>query len=78
MADIMLTTTDNPWNPFTNFDEWNVFDQTAGYHTLSLLARVAITSDDESDYDQELEISRAINEIVSENISGVHTIVENK
>lgn len=68
----MLTTVDNPYNPFTHFDEWNVFDQAAGYHTLSFLARIVVTSDDLSEADQHQAIELAIDEIVRENVSGVH------
>lgn len=72
VEDVMLTTTDNPWNPFTHWDEWYSYDETAGYHTTALLGRVAVSSNELSEYDQELEITRAINEIVSENVSGMH------
>lgn len=70
--DIMLTTVDNPFNPFTQYDEWLACDTALGYYTPSLLGRVAVSSNDLSEYDQELEITRAINEIVSENVSGMH------
>ena len=36
----MISTSDNPYNPFTNFHEWFVYDETKGYHTCSLLARL--------------------------------------
>ena len=36
----MLTTVDNPYNPFTRFDEWNQYDTEKGYNTLSYLGRV--------------------------------------
>lgn len=72
-SDIMLTTVDNPWSPFTNWDEWYAYDEVAGYHTLALLGRVAVTSDELSDADYELAIANAIDEIVQENVSGVHT-----
>lgn len=36
----MLTTIDNPFNPFKNFDQWNQFDQAKGYNTLAYLGRV--------------------------------------
>lgn len=68
----MLTTVDNPYNPFTQFDEWRVFDESHGYHTLSLLARIVVTSDELSEADQSLAIELAIDEIVRENVSGVH------
>ena len=72
----MLTTTDNPYDPFTQFDDWYVWDQSAGYCTPGLLARVARTSTDLSDADQHVAIQQAIEEIVRENVSGVHTRVK--
>lgn len=68
----MLTTVDNPYDPFTQYDEWYEFDAASGYHTPSLLARVVQTSDELSEADQSVAIEQAIDEIVSENISGVH------
>jgi len=67
----MLTTVDNPFNPFTQFDEWLTWDTNAGYHTSSLLGRITKTSDDLSDADQAVAIQNAIDEIVSENVSGM-------
>lgn len=68
----MLSTIDNPWNPFTHYAEWYAHDVTAGYHSTALLARVVVSSNELSDYDQELDIIRAIDEIVTENASGMH------
>lgn len=68
----MLTTTDNPYDPFTEFDEWFAFDHRAGHYTVELLARVVYTSSELSEADQSLAIEDAIDEIVSENVSGVH------
>lgn len=72
MAEHMLTTVDNPYDPFTEFDQWRNFDESSGYHTLPLLGRVVITSDDLSEADQSFAIEEAIDEIVRENVSGVH------
>ena len=38
--DVMLTTIDNPYNPFTNFDEWWAFDISHGYNTCAYLSRI--------------------------------------
>lgn len=70
----MLTTTDNPFDPRTHYDEWLAWDM-ARYNTNSLLARVVRTSSELSDPDQELAIQDAIDEIVTENVSGMHTKV---
>lgn len=68
----MLTTVDNPFNPFNQFDEWYAFDTQNNYHSSALLARIVKTSDELSDVDQDLAIEAAIDEIVRENVSGMH------
>ncbi len=68
----MLSTVDNPYNPFTEFDQWYAFDTQVGHHTLSFLARVCITSDELSELDQSQAIDQAIDEIVEENVSGIY------
>jgi hypothetical protein len=68
----MLTTVDNPFNPFTNFDEWFAFDELLGYHTTAFLARIARTSDELSEPDQHAAIEYAIDEIVTENVLGLY------
>lgn len=72
MALHMLTTVDNPYNPSTHFDEWYQFDEASGYHTTSLLGRIVKTSEELSEADQDAAIEDAIDEIVRENVSGVH------
>ena len=71
----MLTTVDNPYDPFDQYDEWYSFDDRQGYHSPSLLARIALTSDELSFTDQNLANEEAIDEIVQENVSGMHVKV---
>ena len=66
----MLTTLDNPYNPFTEFDKWFAFDTSMGYQTCSYLARIAKGSEDLSEDDESISISQAMNEIVSLNLLG--------
>jgi hypothetical protein len=77
MDDYMLSTEDNPYNPFTHFDEWNAWDVRAGYHTTSYLARIIITSDQLSEADQDQAYHDAVDEILSENIRGIYMRVPN-
>ena len=74
-SNVMLTTTDNPFDPFTQWDEWLAWDASAGYHTPGYLARIVNTSDDLSDKDQDLAIIQAMQEIVDENLNGKYTLV---
>lgn len=68
----MLTTIDNPYDPFTEFDEWDAYDRQAGYNTCGYLARIVRTSDELSEADQEVAIDEAIDEIVELNVLGVY------
>lgn len=72
----MLTTVDNPFDPFTQFDEWLVWDHNAGYDTPALLDRVANQSDEMSEADQSQAVDLAMDEIVRENVSGMHKKVQ--
>lgn len=68
----MLTTTDNPFSPFTQFDEWYRFDVDAGYNTSAFLARIVADSDELSEPDQSAAIEDAIDEVVRENVLGIY------
>jgi len=68
----MLSTIDNPYNPFKEFEEWLSFDERMGYETTGLLARLVKSSDDISEADQELEIENTIDEIVRLNVLGIY------
>jgi hypothetical protein len=68
----MLTTIDNPFNPFTQWDEWYAFDLASGYNTPGMLARIVQTSDELSEADQAQAIEDAIDEIVDENVLGIY------
>ena len=67
MTTYMLTTVDNPFNPHTEFEEWNAFDIQNGHHTSAYLARVVRSSPELSEADQRLAIEQAIDEIIEEN-----------
>lgn len=71
----MLTTIDNPFNPFTHPDEWDQWDRSHGYYTNALFARICRASDEMSEADEAFAEQEAIDEIVSENASGMHTKV---
>ena len=73
MAKCALTTTDNPYDPFTQFDAWFRFDEDKGYHSCAYLAR---TSDQLSAVENEQEIERAIDDIVKYNPLGIYKKVK--
>lgn len=59
-----LTTVDNPYNPFTQFEDWFAYDTQMGYNTCSYLARLARTSSSLSTEDYWKSIEDAIDRIV--------------
>lgn len=76
MALHMLTTVDNPYSPYTHWDEWDEWDQAAGYFTTAFLGRVVLTSFDLSEPDQDQVLEDAMRQIVTENVSGMHRLIE--
>lgn len=76
----MLTTIDNPFDPFTQFDSWFQFDIEKGYYSCSKLARIAKLSDDLSEKETDEEIERAIDEIIQYDFLNIYKKVtrENK
>lgn len=64
MSECALTTIDNPYDPFEQFDQWFVYDSIKGYNSCSYLARIARTSEQLTTEENEKEIERAIDEIV--------------
>ena len=72
----MLTTFDNPFDPFTQFDSWFAFDVEKGYYSCSRLARIAKLSDELSEKEVDEEIERAIDEIIEYDFLNVYKKVK--
>lgn len=70
MPRFLVTTTDNPFNPFTQSEEWEQFDRENGYQTNAYLARIAKTSSELSDQEYDEAVNEAVNQIVLLNITG--------
>lgn len=70
-----LTTKDNPFNPITQFNDWFLFDIEKGYYSAAYLARIAQTSNYLTDYENELEIERAIDEIIKYDFRNIYVKV---
>ena len=67
-----LTTVDNPYDPFEQFDLWFLFDEEKGYHSCAYLGRIARTSDQLSDEENNLEVERAIDEIIKYDFMNIY------
>ena len=60
MSSVALTTVDNPYDPFNDFYSWFMFDESKGYHSCSYIGRIAKTSEQLSDEENDQEIEKAI------------------
>lgn len=76
MRECMLTTLDNPYDPFTEYDMWLTFDEQQGYYTNEYLARVSYTAEDLTDEEEAQAIEDAIDEIIELNVLGIYRKVE--
>ena len=57
MEYLYLTTEDNPYDPYEQFEQWFAYDTAKGYNSCGLLERVANTSDELSPEDNRIEIN---------------------
>ncbi len=76
MVECMLTTFDNPYDPFDQYEDWLQFDLEAGYSTNSYLARIAMLSESLSDKETCDEIERAIDEIIKYDFRNIYKKVK--
>ena len=72
----MLTTVDNPYDPFEQFLSWFLFDVEKGYNSSAYLGRIAKTSDQFSDEENAQEIERAIDEIIRYDFMNIYRKVK--
>ena len=77
MKRVALTTKDNPYNPFTQFNEWFLFDVEKGYNSCSYLARITDDSEYETEEEAMVETERAIDEIIANDFLNIYTKVYN-
>ena len=71
-AEVMLTTFDNPYDPFDDFIQWFMFDVEKGYYTCNLLGRIARSSEEFSTVEEEREIERAIDVIIDNDFLNIY------
>ena len=68
----MITTIDNPFNPYEQFHSWYMFDLEKGYNSCSYLGRIARTSSQLSEEENSSEIERAIDEIIKYDFRNIY------
>ena len=70
--EVMLTTIDNPYNPFEQFDLWLLFDKEKGYNTCEYLARIVNLTNDMSEKEIEVATDKAIDDIIVNDPFGIY------
>ena len=75
VVDCLLSTSDNPYNPFDDFINWYRYDIAKGYNTCSYMARVCETSD-LSLREERLAYNQAAEEAVLLNLTGNRILVK--
>ncbi|MBO5318990.1 MAG: hypothetical protein J6B01_04785 [Ruminococcus sp.] len=70
-TEVMITTVDNPYDYFTQFKEWYMYDMEKGYNTCGYLDRVVELlggiKDDMTQKEEDNLIAKAIDEIFQYN-----------
>ncbi len=66
--EVALSTSDNPYSPISEFDQWDSYDRNMGYNTASYLARITKTSTEYGDTNHGEDIEEAIDEAVLLNL----------
>lgn len=72
MKAVGITTCDNPYDLFEQFEEWFQYDVQKGYNSCGYLARIARTSDAMSDEENAREVERAVDEIIKYDFTGMY------
>lgn len=72
MKKARITTVDNPYDPQEDFSQWYLYDVNSGYNTCAYLSRIAKTSDQLSDEENEIENERAIDEIIKYDFMNIY------
>lgn len=73
--DIWITTIDNPYNPFTHWDEWFAYDTQANHNTCAYVARIVDTEVELPDHQRSRDIDTGIHEILQYNLNGNYILV---
>ena len=64
MKDCMITTIDNPFDPFEQFTPWLMFDKEKGYDSCERVARLANITSQMSQKEIDEEQERAIDRLI--------------
>ena len=72
MVATFVTTLDNPYDYWTQFDEWYAYDTEKGYNTCAYVARIALASNEMSEKDYTQAVNDAVDDILRLNVLGIY------
>lgn len=61
---VCITTIDNPFDPFDDYNSWFMFDVEKGYYTSSKIGRLVKTTEDMTEKEENEAIERAIDRLI--------------
>ena len=62
--EVCITTIDNPFDPFDDYNNWHLFDTEKGYYTHSKLARLCKTEEGMTEIEEKKAIEEAIDRLI--------------
>ena len=66
LNEIWLTTDDNPFDPFTQFDRWMQWDCACGYDTCGKIARLCGSTNNLTPHEERQRIDHAIYDLCND------------
>lgn len=73
-----ITTFDNPFDPFEQFTQWDLFDKEKGYNSNCKVARLTNFTDEMSDIEKLIENERAIDRLIALDATNTYKKVTRK
>ena len=77
-SNCMLTTFDNPFDPFEQFTQWFLLDVEKGYNTCGKLGRIVKLNDSMTQKEEDEAINNAIDEIIKYDFMNIYKKVNKK
>lgn len=72
LKEVMLTTTDNRFDPFTRWEDWLAEDTVLDHGCCELIGRISYSDADASPASQQYEYECAIDNIIAHDPTGIY------
>lgn len=70
---VFLTTFDNPFSPFDDFDRWYNFDMLKGYNSCGILDRITVFTPELTHWEQTDYVEQVIDDFIDSNPLELYT-----